>query len=745
MSLYETRNLVVRKVRAPVDIEISSESLLGNLSISNVKVERVIAPAYVRGNLDLTNNIESANIVVTTMDAPMPIRGNVDAMGDFTKGAAVFKRISNSVNVFGNVGSEIRASVGNVRVSSTLAPVQIYGNVVLVGENSKASMGVYSVTEPVRVLGNVFPEKDQIAYFVASNFPFPDATTGNVEVSSSAVVSNAIVTRVHGSSNVSGVLVATSGMTLSNSVAANFSSNVPIYGNLEIDPFADQDLEIGVSKVVEPTEIIGNVYMHAVNLGNSNFSNVLIPVSIVGNVGPIDWFDVSNVTINAVNSPVTVEGVVQHEGVVAQVDVRAIAFDGPVPVRGNIGMGGKEGTLDVRKVLDYVGISGDLTSRNTVDGMGRQRAEFPISVFEIKFDSRAGDTRVSTLETGSGVITSSRNGVSVLVGTDSGEGRAVLQTRRRATYQTGIATLAIIGFDFDDYVEGSAVQSVGLYDDYNGFFARVDSSGVSLVHRSTATGGAKDNVIPRSNWNVDPLNGLGRSGVHIDLSTPQALFVDMASVGVGKVRVGFVVDGYGFVAHIFRSSDGYDYVPILGNSTLPVRWESTSSGYLSSRKNVEAFGCSVVTEGGAISKGLRSSVESFVLAQPFETREILALRVRKEFASFATLVVGRISLLTSSGVKWKVVLNATASTEGEWSDASNFIEKNTTRSVDSETGQVVSSGYCGAASSSHAFEITDAIAGTSVEGDPDVVSVIIEGYNDYEDYWLFTMSVLEII
>jgi hypothetical protein len=143
-------------------------------------------------------------------------------------------------------------------------------------------------------------------------------------------------------------------------------------------------------------------------------------------------------------------------------------------------------------------------------------------------------------------------------------------------------------------------QRVGYYNDDNGvFFQRVDGV-YSFVLRSnsTPTPGTPSDVrtVNQSSWNGDKLDGTGESGLTLDPSKAQILWMDFEWLGVGSVRCGFIIDGQYIICHTFNNANDITSV-YMTTAILPVRYEiiSVTSAVAASMK---AICCSVISEGG---------------------------------------------------------------------------------------------------------------------------------------------------
>jgi len=126
--------------------------------------------------------------------------------------------------------------------------------------------------------------------------------------------------------------------------------------------------------------------------------------------------------------------------------------------------------------------------------------------------------------------------------------------------------------------------------------------------RSKVTGSAVDTKIAKANWNADPLDGTGPSGVTLDLTKVQLMWLDFEWLGVGSVRFGFVITGQFIVCHTFHHANKIDST-YMTTASLPLRQEVTNTGATSGASQAKQICSSVITEGGYELRGRQQSIE----------------------------------------------------------------------------------------------------------------------------------------
>jgi len=182
------------------------------------------------------------------------------------------------------------------------------------------------------------------------------------------------------------------------------------------------------------------------------------------------------------------------------------------------------------------------------------------------------------------------------VGTPAGS-LGIRQSKLYCPYQPGKSQQVLVTFVWGEDEPG-LIRRVGYFDDRNGIFLQQTSSGLAFVRRTFVSGVPVDVVYPQSSWNVDKMNGSGDSGININPAESQILFIDLEWLGVGRVRIGFVVNGVIFYAHEFLNTNNGLSTVYMSTGSLPVRYEIRTTAIISAPKSIDCICASVVSEGG---------------------------------------------------------------------------------------------------------------------------------------------------
>jgi len=231
------------------------------------------------------------------------------------------------------------------------------------------------------------------------------------------------------------------------------------------------------------------------------------------------------------------------------------------------------------------------------DAFGRQRVSQPYTLFDSQ-SRYAADNQYDVSTTGTGTTSFLSNEAAVKMEvTGAGVGSVIRQSYRSFPYQPGKGLLVLATFVMDSSQSLNLTQRVGYFNDQNGvFFQRVDGT-YSFVLRSYVTGTVSDaRTVNQTSWNGDKLDGTGASGLTLDPSKAQILWMDFEWLGVGSVRCGFIINGQYIVCHTFNNANDISNV-YMTTAILPVRYE-ISSATSAVAASMKAICSSVISEGG---------------------------------------------------------------------------------------------------------------------------------------------------
>jgi hypothetical protein len=294
------------------------------------------------------------------------------------------------------------------------------------------------------------------------------------------------------------------------------------------------------------------------------------------------------------------------------------------------------------------------------DAFGRLRVSSPQSLFDSKQVYSAQTELFDTALVGAGSITYQPLRSSTALAVAGAGDSAVRQSKRYVNYQPAKSQLMFATFVMTGGLAANLRRRVGSFDATNGIFLEADGVSLNVVRRTDVSGVVVDNPVPQASWNLDTMDGSGPSGVVLNLANSQILVVDFEWLGVGTVRIGFVINGLIIWAHEFRNANMLSSV-YMRTPNLPVRWEVSSSGPAGA---LEAICCSVMSEGGQEPLGTTRSADNGIVGVAIGTTlsAILSIRLKAAFnrATVTPRSLGVVST-TNANARWALLLNPTFS------------------------------------------------------------------------------------
>lgn len=313
------------------------------------------------------------------------------------------------------------------------------------------------------------------------------------------------------------------------------------------------------------------------------------------------------------------------------------------------------------------------------DAFGRSRVSTPVTVFDSKqiLDAQPllwDDQETSGGGTGSSHSTDTASSTLSVGATTAGT--RVRQTFRRFNYQPGKSQLILQTFVLDKSGGGTGItRRVGIYDASNGLFIEDAEGTINLVRRTSTSGSPVDNAVAQSAWNLDPMDGTGPSQITLDFSKTQILVIDYEWLGVGRVRIGFNVDGATYYAHEFLNANNLSVV-YMSTPNLPLRFEIVNDG-TGAASTLEAICCSVISEGGVQPGGIVRYVSTagthLDLADENTLYALIGIRL-KAAAVAATVEILDVSLQLQTAnhkVEWQLLWNPTVANTFTYGNQTN--------------------------------------------------------------------------
>ena len=244
------------------------------------------------------------------------------------------------------------------------------------------------------------------------------------------------------------------------------------------------------------------------------------------------------------------------------------------------------------------------------DAFGRTRVSNPLTLFDSSHRYRDNNLWDSLIVgTGSTVGFATTAGlVNMTVGVGSTDS-IIRETTKVFSYQPGKSLLTLNTFIMNP-PKANLRQRVGYFGADNGIYFEVDGTTAYFVERSLSLG--TETRIAQSNWNIDKLDGTGVSGITLDVTKAQILWTDIEWLGLGTVRVGFVIDGVFIHCHSFHHANVIQSTYIT-TASLPLRYEIANTGITTSSSTLKQVCSTVISEGGYELRGLQQAVSTPII------------------------------------------------------------------------------------------------------------------------------------
>ena len=338
---------------------------------------------------------------------------------------------------------------------------------------------------------------------------------------------------------------------------------------------------------------------------------------------------------------------------------------------------------------------------NNVDAFGRLRVSNPLTIFDSKSIMSQNTLFNSTTASGGTVsYTANKSTVNLNV-TEAASSKTVRQSNRVMSYQPGKSLLIFNTFVMNT-LTANLKQKVGLFDTNNGIFFTADGTTLKIVRRTYTSGAAVDTEISQSSWNGDTLNGTGASGFTLNAATSNILFIDIEWLGVGSVRVGFVINGQLITAHTFYNANNLTTV-YMQTANLPIRYEIERAGTLTAGTyTLQQICSSCISEGGYSPQGLEEMIGTGTVSAGVNLTtantyyNIATIRI-KASRPYAVIVPAGVDVLNISNgdFEWGLFINATLASSFSYTSFSDNVEYDLQTTAFSTAGTRVAGGYLG--------------------------------------------------
>jgi len=356
----------------------------------------------------------------------------------------------------------------------------------------------------------------------------------------------------------------------------------------------------------------------------------------------------------------------------------------------------------------YGNIAGG-TGGTSVDAFGRLRVSEPMTLFDSSHRYRDNELWSTSNTSNTTIVFSENEGLVNLNVDTTANSEIIRETTKVFSYQPGKSLLIFTTVVFES-PKTNLRQRIGYYGANNGMYLEQTNSTINFVERSHVTGSMVETRIAQANWNIDKMDGTGPSGRILDLTKAQILWMDVEWLGLGSVRMGFVIDGEFVLCHTFHHANLVTSTYIT-TASLPLRYEIKNTGVTTSNSTMKQICSSVISEGGYELRGLQQAIGTPIttpkdLPTAGVFYPIVSIRLKSSPNRLdAIIILTALSLLgitNNAYYNWQVRASSTTS-GGSWVSAgdNSAVEYNIT-GTSTSGGRILASGFAGATNQSAA-------------------------------------------
>lgn len=232
----------------------------------------------------------------------------------------------------------------------------------------------------------------------------------------------------------------------------------------------------------------------------------------------------------------------------------------------------------------------------TLDAFGRVRTSTPTSLSDAQFTYGLNPLiyqPIVTTNGGEALTHDATNACANMAFTASpNNSQCYMQTYDYIRYQPGKSQEIFVTFNFKGGV-ANCRKFAGYSDGLNGVEYQLNGTTPQFVIYSETTNGNQTKT--QSQWNIDKFDGTGPSGLTLDVNNEQILYINFQALYVGRVSVGFDINGKVYLAHTFDHANIVP-TPYIRTANLPIRCGMVTTGTVTTSM---IFNCyTVISEGG---------------------------------------------------------------------------------------------------------------------------------------------------
>lgn len=338
-------------------------------------------------------------------------------------------------------------------------------------------------------------------------------------------------------------------------------------------------------------------------------------------------------------------------------------------------------------------------SGTAVDAFGRARTSSPLTLFDSSHRYRDNGLWATSTTTGGSVSFLQNEGCMSLGVDTTANAEVVRETFKVFAYQPG-KSLQVLNTFVMHPAKTNLRQRVGYFGSQNGMFVELDNDVLSFVRRSYVGGSLQETKVAKADWNMDKMDGTGPSQLTLDITKAQIFWMDIEWLGLGSVRMGFVINGELIHCHTFHHANLITS-PYITTACLPVRYEIKNTGVTASASVLKQVCSTVISEGGYQLQGAQKTAGTPITAAyalsatPGTYSPAVSIRLKSD-ALDAISIISAISLMgvgNGKNFSWRLTSGATVTTTAWTSAGTDSAVEYTTSGTAVSGGKVLATGF----------------------------------------------------
>lgn len=323
--------------------------------------------------------------------------------------------------------------------------------------------------------------------------------------------------------------------------------------------------------------------------------------------------------------------------------------------------------------------------------------------------------------------------------TTPGGARIVRQTKQYVSYVHGTALYHLVtGVLASNGPWQFTTSRIGIFDDSNdvshpgasttsagnGVYFQYGPSGLAIALRSAGV----DLVVPQSSWNIDKMNGSGKSQYVLDPAVFNTFLIEWGVFTGRTFRLGLLYKDMLYYCHEFLA----DETPAFENHSLPARWELDCTASEGKVPMMEQAKQTAFCKGNGYQKRGRvfstdTGTTPTVVTYAGETQPVMSICLNPAFgrAKISAIKITLLNTMAGGIGRWEAVLNGTLTnaTFNAVNTGSSFVLASVSETL-CTGGTVIASGYF---SNTDIIKTelgsSDLVLTSSIKGQPDVMTV----------------------